>query len=83
MTNNDRDGRGSGRGGRGRGRGRGRQHQSRVPARRTTSKNHVGLEAALADNVFTYNGKGATDKMQNTLKMLLKHIGTLYGYRRL
>ena len=33
----------------------------------------------MPDNVFTYNENGAADTMQNTLKMLVKHIGTLYG----
>ena len=33
----------------------------------------------MIDNVFTYNEKGAADTMQNTLKMLVKYIGTLYG----
>ena len=33
----------------------------------------------MIDNVFTYNEKGAADTMHNTLKMLVKHIGTLYG----
>ena len=78
MTINGRGGIGSGRGGRGRDRGRGGQCQSRAPAGRTTAKNHVGLEAAMTDNVFTYNKKGAADTMQNNLKMLVKHIGTLY-----
>ena len=79
MTINSRGGRVSGRGGRGRGRGRGGQPQSRAPAERTTSKKHVGLEAAMKDNVFTYNEKGAAYTMQNTLNMLVKYIGTLYG----
>ena len=61
MTNNGRGGRGSGRGGRGHGRVRRGQHQSRAPAGRTTSKKHVSLEAAMTDNVFTYNEKGAAD----------------------
>ena len=39
----------------------------------------MGLEAAMTDNFFTYNEKGAADTMQNTIKMLVKHIGTLYG----
>ena len=39
----------------------------------------MGLEAAMTDNVLTYNKKGAADTIQNTLKMLVKHIGTLYG----
>ena len=29
--------------------------------------------------MFTYNKKGAADTMQNTLKMLVKQIGTLYS----
>ena len=33
----------------------------------------------MTDNVFPYNEKGSSDTMQNTLKMLVKHIGTLYG----
>ena len=33
----------------------------------------------MTDNVFTYNDKVASDTMQNTPKMLVKHIGTLYG----
>ena len=33
----------------------------------------------MIDNVFTYNKKGAADTIQNTLKILVKHIGTLYG----
>ena len=79
MTINGRGGRGSGRGGRGSGRGCGDQHQSRAPAGRNTSKKHVGLEAAMTDNVLTYNEKGAADTMQKTLKKLVKYIGTLYG----
>ena len=39
----------------------------------------MGLEAAMTDNVFTYNEKVTSDTMQKTLKMLVKHIGTLYG----
>ena len=78
MTINSRGGRGSGRGSRGCGRGRGGQRQSIGPAGRTTEKKHVDLEAAMTDNVFTYNEKGSADTMQNTLKMLVKHIGTLY-----
>ena len=38
----------------------------------------MGLEAEITDNVFTYNEKGAYDTIQNTLNMLVKHIGTLY-----
>ena len=83
MTINGRCGRGSGRGGRGRvrgcGRGRGDQRQSRAPVGRTTAKKHVGLEAVMTDNVFTYNEKGAADTMQNALNILVKHIGNLYG----
>ena len=29
--------------------------------------------------MFTYNNKGASDTMKNTLKILVKHMGTLYG----
>ena len=78
MTLDGRDGRGFGRDGLGRSRGRDNQRQSRAPVGRTTAKNHVGLEEATADNVFTYKEKGAADTTQNTLNMLVKHIGTLY-----
>ena len=44
----------------------------------TTAKKHVGIEAAMTNNVFTYNETGAADTLQNTVKMLVKHIGTLY-----
>ena len=69
MTIKGRGGKGFRRGGRGIGRGCGGQHQSKAPAGRTTAKKHVGLEAALTDNVFIYNKKGASDIMQNTLKI--------------
>ena len=68
-----------GRGGRRCGRDCVGQRQSRAPAGSTTVKKHVGLKAAMTDNVFTYNKNGAADTIQNTLKILVKHIGTLYG----
>ena len=39
----------------------------------------MGLEAATTDNLFTYNQKEDSDTMQNTLKILVKHIFTFYG----
>ena len=44
-----------------------------------TSKKHVGIEAAMTYNVFTYNKKGYADTIQNTFEMLVNHIGTLNG----
>ena len=39
----------------------------------------MGLEAEMTENVFTYNKKGTADSMYNTFKLLVNHIGTLYG----
>ena len=33
----------------------------------------------MIENMFTYSNKGDFDTIQNTLKMLVKHIETLYG----
>ena len=79
MTLDVRGNRRFGIGGRGRGKGCDGQRQSIAPTGRTTKNKHLGLEAAMKDNVFTYNKKGGADTMQNTLNILVKHIGTLYG----
>ena len=68
-------GRGKGTGGKGRGRGK---HKARGggPSGATNKK---GVCAALGENMFTYNEKGAADQMRNTLKQIVKHTGTIYG----
>ena len=73
-------GRGGGRivGGQG-GRGRGRDGRGRGGNKSTVISRKKGLCAALGDNIFTYNEKGATDQLAITLRQIVKYIGTIYG----
>ena len=66
-----------GRGGWGRGRGMyGRGIGGNIS---TVTSRKKGLCAALGDNIFTYNEKGAADQLAITLRQIVKHIGTIYG----
>ena len=73
----------SGRGGRliqGRGGwGRGRDGRGRGGNISTVKSRKKGLCAALGDNIFTYNKKGAADQLSITLRQIVKHTGTIYG----
>ena len=75
----------SGRGGRffrgqgGRGRGRGRDGIGGGDNTSTVTRRKKILCAALGDNIFAYNEKGAADKLVITLLQIVKHNGIFYG----
>ena len=75
----------SGRGGRffrgrgGRGRGRGIYGRGRGGNTSTITSRKKGLRAALGDNIYTYNKRGAADQLAITLHQNVKHIRTIYG----
>ena len=63
----------------GQGRGIGRDGRGRGGNISTVTTRKKGLCAALGDNIFTYNEKGAVDQLSITLRQIVKHIGTIYG----
>ena len=65
---------------RGRGeKGRGRDGRDRVGSKSILTSRKKGLYAALGDNIFTYNKKGAADQLAIIFRQFVKHIGTVYG----
>ena len=62
----------------GRGRGIGRDGRGRDGNTSTVTSQKKGLCAALGDNIFTYNKKGAADQLAITLRKIVKHTGTIY-----
>ena len=67
-----------GQGGQGRGIGRGRYVRGRGGNTSTVTSQNKGLCAALVDNIFTYNEKGAADQLAITLCQIVEHTETIY-----